>query len=220
MVTIKNLSLSFEDKKIFENINLFIEENKITVITGPSGIGKTSLLLSLNQMIKHEENPLLEGEVLYNFKGRRRDLNSLKENELYELRKEIIYVSQHPDLLPLSIYENLAFFARVHKISNIDEKIKKVLKKVFLYDEVKDKLKIDASKLSGGQQQRLILARAFLLNPKVLLLDEPTASLNEELEIKIEKMLKEQNITIVIISHFKSQVKNLADKIYEFKSKT
>lgn len=217
MVTIKNLTLHFEDKKIFENINLHIEKNKITVITGPSGVGKTSLLLCLNQMIKHESNPIIDGEILYHFNNKKVNLNNLMENELYNLRKEIVYVSQHPDLLPLSIYENLAFFARAHKIVNIEEEIKKVLKKVFLYAEVKDKLHIDASKLSGGQQQRLILARAFLLSPKVLLLDEPTASLNEELALKIEKMLQEENITIVIISHFKSQVKNLADSIYEFK---
>ena len=217
MVIIKNLSLNFKDKNIFSNVNLHIEKNKITVITGPSGIGKTSLLLCLNQMIKYEAKPIIDGEILYNFKGLQTNLNSLKEEELSDLRKEILYVSQHPDLLPLSIYENLAFFAKAHKISNIEEKIKEVLKKVFLYDEVKDTLKIDASKLSGGQQQRLILARAFLLNPKVLLLDEPTASLNEELALKIEKMLQEQNMTIVIISHFKSQIKNLADKTYEFK---
>jgi len=216
MVTINNLSLSFEDKKIFENINLHIEKNKITVIIGPSGVGKTSLLLCLNQMIKHDAKPIIKGQILYTFKGIKTDLNSLKENELYELRKEIIYVSQHPDLLPLSIYENLAFFAKAHNIPNYEEKINEVLKKVYLYEEVKDNLYMDASKLSGGQQQRLILARAFLLNPKVLLLDEPTASLNEELALKIEKMLQNQKMTIVIISHFKSQVKNLADKIYRF----
>ena len=216
MVTIKKLLLKFEDKVIFENLNLNIKKNKITVITGPSGVGKTSLLLCLNQMIKHNAKPIIEGEILYNFKGFERNLNTLKENELYELRKEIIYVSQHPDLLPLSVYENLAFFAKVHNISNIKENIEEVLKKVFLYDEVKDKLHIESSKLSGGQQQRLILARALLLNPKVLLLDEPTASLNQELALKIEKMIKNLNMTIVIISHFKSQVKKLADEIYEF----
>ncbi len=216
MVTIKNLSLSFEEKVIFKNINLNIKENKIIVITGPSGIGKTSLLLCLNQMIRYDSNPTIEGEILYKFKGQNIDLNSLKEEELCDLRKEIIYVSQHPDLLPLTVYENLAFFARAHNISNIKENIEEVLKKVFLYDEVKDKLNIDASRLSGGQQQRLILARALLLNPKVLLLDEPTASLNQELALKIEKMIKNLNMTIVIISHFKSQVKKLADEIYEF----
>lgn len=216
MVTIKNLSLCFNDKQIFQNINLEIEENKITVITGPSGVGKTSLLLCLNQMIKHEANPHISGEILYNFEGKLQDINLLKENKLACLRKEVLYVSQHPDLLPLSIYDNLAFFAKVHKIANIEIKIKEVLKKVFLYEEVKDKLNLDAFNLSGGQQQRLILARAFLLEPKVLLLDEPTASLNEELALKIEKMLQEENRTIVIISHFKSQVNNLADKIYKF----
>ncbi len=216
MLTIKNLSLKFDEKNIFENINLQIQKNKITAITGPSGIGKTSLLLCLNQMIRYEEDFKVSGEILYDFKNKIQDINSLREDNLPLLRKEILYVPQHPDVLPFSIYENLAFFAKIHKIKDIKTKIIQVLKKVYLYEEVKDKLDLDASLLSGGQQQRLILARAFLLNPKVLLLDEPTASLNEELALKIEEMLKKEDKTIVIISHFISQVKNLADKIYEF----
>lgn len=215
MLKIKNLTLKFNDRFVFKDFNINIEKNKITAITGHSGIGKTSLFLCINQMIRYEKSAKINGEIFYNFDGKVRDLNLLQEKDLPRLRKEIIYVSQHPDLLPCSIYENLAFFARIYKFKNPKDEIIKALKKVYLYDEVKDKLNLDASSLSGGQQQRLILARAFLLNPKVLLLDEPTASLDEELTLKIENMLRKEDKTIAIISHFKSQINNLADTIYE-----
>lgn len=214
MLKIKNLFLKFNEKTIFSNLNLDIPENEITAIIGPSGIGKTSLFLCLNQMIRYEDNYKLEGEILYKKDDKYISLVNLYDNDLAKIRKEIIYVSQHPDLLPLSIYENLSFFAKAHKISNYQDKIIDVLKKVYLYNEIKDSLNRKALSLSGGQAQRLILARALLLNPKVLLLDEPTASLNEDLALKIEIMLKKEKKTIILISHFKSQIKNLASKIY------
>lgn len=214
MVIIKNLKLQFANKIVFEKLNLHIKKDAITAIQGPSGIGKTSLFLCINSMIRFEEDYKLSGEILYKKGDKYIDVLTLDDYAVQELRKEIVYVSQHPDLLPMSIYDNLNFFAKTHKIKNKEQSIIEALKQVYLYDEVKDILNKSALKLSGGQQQRLILARALLLKPKLLLLDEPTASLNESLSIKIEKMLKQQNTTIAIISHFKSQIKNIADFKY------
>ena len=211
MLKIKNLSLSYDKKQIFKNLNIEIKKDEITAIVGASGIGKSSLFMCINQMIRHEKSHKVSGEILYNGKN----LLKLEEEELTNIRKEIVYVFQHPDILPMNIYENLAFVPRIHKIKNIDEKIKEALKKVYLYEEIKNRMDFDASLLSGGQQQRLILARALILEPKVLLLDEPTASLNEDLAKKIEQMLKNEKITIAIISHFKTQIKNLTTKVYE-----
>ena len=210
MLKIENLSLSFGDKQIFKNLNINIKKDEITAIVGPSGIGKSSLFLCINQMIRYEDSYNLSGKIMYENK----DLITQSEEQLTKYRKEIVYVSQHPDILPMSLYENLAFIGRVHKIKELDNRIKEVLKKVYLYEEVKERLNMDASSLSGGQQQRLILARALLLKPKVLLLDEPTASLNEELATKIENMLKEESVTVVIISHFKNQIANLTTNVY------
>lgn len=211
MLKIKNLSLKYNNRQIFKNLNINIKKDEITAIVGASGIGKSSLFLCINQMIRYEKSYELSGEILYNGK----DLLKLDEDELTDIRKEIVYVFQHPDILPMSIYENLAFIPRIQKIKNLDKKIKEALKKVYLYEEIKNRMDFDATSLSGGQQQRLILARALILEPKVLLLDEPTASLNEDLAKKIEQMLKNEKITIAIISHFKTQIKNLTTNVYE-----
>lgn len=217
IIKIKNLNLSYGKKEVLKSINLNIFKNHITAISGPSGIGKSSLLLVLNQMIREFERAKCSGEVFLNEDGEWRDILKFKEKELPALRKNIVYVSQHPDLLPFSIFENLYFGLKLQGIKKDSAKsmIKEALEKTFLYDEIHDRLHGDASMLSGGQQQRLILARALVLKPKILLLDEPTSSLNEELSSKVEDMLVKlkRETTIVMISHFKSQILKIADSV-------
>ena len=115
MLKIKNLSLSYDKKQIFKNLNIEIKKDEITAIVGASGIGKSSLFMCINQMIRHEKSHKVSGEILYNGKN----LLKLEEEELTNIRKEIVYVFQHPDILPMNIYENLAFVPRIHKIKNI-----------------------------------------------------------------------------------------------------
>lgn len=214
IIQIKNLSLYYGHKEIFKDINLTINKHKITAIIGPSGIGKSSLLQILNQMIREDNNAKILGEVIFENKN----ILSLKNKNLPMLRKKIVYVNQHPDLLPFSIFENVAFGLRLQKEKqkNIEIKVQEVLQKVYLWDEVKDRLHVKASMLSGGQQQRLILARALILEPQILLLDEPTASLNEILALKIENLLQElkKEMSIIMISHFQTQVHRIADTVF------
>ena len=217
-IEVKNLSLMCGEKTIFNELSLCIERHKISAITGPSGVGKSSLLQILNQMVREEKSLHVKGEVLFFDDNKSVNLLTLHEKELPLLRQKILYVSQHPDILPFSIFDNMAFALRLQGVSkeHITEKVTKALKQVHLWDEVKERLHVKAHQLSGGQQQRLILARALALSPHILLLDEPTASLNQELSFHIESLLVElkKEMTIVIVSHFKEQVARVADSVF------
>lgn len=214
ILSIHNLALSYGKKSIFQGIYLDILPQSITAIIGPSGIGKSSFLQILNQMIREDESATVSGEILFE----KKNILSLKAQELPDLRKKIVYVNQHPDLLPFSIFENIAFGLRLKKVNQeqIPAKVEEALKKVYLWEEVKERLHVNANMLSGGQQQRLILARALILHPQILLLDEPTASLNESLALQIEAVLKQlkEHLSIVMISHFQTQVERIADTIF------
>lgn len=217
-IEVKNLSLMCGEKTIFSEVSLCIERHKISAITGPSGVGKSSFLQILNQMIREEKSLHVKGEVLFCDAHKRVDVLTLSDKELPLLRQKILYVSQHPDILPFSIFDNMAFALRLQGFSKerIAEKVTKALNQVHLWDEVKERLHVKAHQLSGGQQQRLILARALALSPHILLLDEPTASLNQELSLHIESLLVElkKEMTIVIVSHFKEQVERVADRVF------
>ncbi len=218
-LSIKNLTLFCAEKTIFSEVSLLIERNQISAITGPSGVGKSSFLQILNQMIREEKSLHVKGEVRFFDAHKSVDVLALHDKELPLLRQKILYVSQHPDILPFSIFDNMAFALRLQGFSKelIAQKVQQALKQVHLWDEVCERLHVKAHQLSGGQQQRLILARALALSPQILLLDEPTASLNEELSLHIESLLAElkKEITIVIVSHFKEQVARIADRVFE-----
>ena len=133
-----------------------------------------------------------------------------------ELRRKVGMVFQQPNPLPMSISKNIAFPLRLAHIKDkrlISDKVESALRKVSLWEEVKDRLKDDGRLLSGGQQQRLCLARALVLGPEVLLLDEPTSSLDPDASAAIEELLLslKKKCTLVMVSHYQDQIQRIAD---------
>ena len=212
IITVKDLDLYYGDHKALNGISMDIEKNSITAFIGPSGCGKSTFLRTVNRMNDLIPNVKIEGEVIYDGK------NIYDKNEdIYNLRKEVGMVFQKPNPFPMSIYDNVAYGPRTHGIHNkekLDQIVVESLKKAAIYDEVKDNLKKSALSLSGGQQQRLCIARALAVKPKVLLMDEPTSALDPISTGKIEELALElkKDYTIVIVTHNMQQALRISDK--------
>lgn len=217
-IKIRNLSVHYSGKEsgkivALNNINADIPRNKITMIMGPSGCGKTTLLKSINRLLDIRENVKIEGEIFIGEK----DIYH-PEQFLPDLRKKVGLVSQKPFPLPSSIYGNVAYGPRIHLKKDkreLDLIVEESLKKVNLWEEVKDRLNSPGVDLSVGQQQRLCIARALAVNPEVILCDELTSALDPVSSQRIENLLKslKNDYTIVVVSHMLRQVKRLADFI-------
>lgn len=210
ILEVKNFSVSYDDKKILENINMYIDRNKITAIIGPSGCGKSTFLKSLNMMINEEKGVKTFGDIFFEGKN-------IKNFEVETLRKNIGLVFQTPTPFPFSIYKNMTYAPIYYGIKNknqLDDLVKEKLILAGLYEEVKDEINKSALSLSGGQQQRLCIARELTVEPEILLLDEPCSALDIQNTIKIEEMLKNlsKNYTIIIVTHNLAQARRIADK--------
>lgn len=210
-ISIKNLDLYYGDFKALKNINLEIEENKITAFIGPSGCGKSTLLKSINRMNDLVEGCRIEGEIALDGQ------NIFKGMDVNLLRKRVGMVFQKPNPFPMSIYDNIAYGPRTHGIrskAKLDEIVEKSLRDAAIWDEVKDRLKKSALGMSGGQQQRLCIARALAVQPEVLLMDEPTSALDPISTSKIEELAMELkgDYTIVIVTHNMQQATRISDK--------
>ena len=211
-ISIEQLTLEYSDgTESLKDINLSIPSNAITVIFGPAGGGKSSLLRVINRLndltdvLKLEGTVLLDGENILDPKI-----------DVISLRRRVGIVFARPVVLPLSIRDNLTFglrMAGVRKQHVLDHAVERSLNQAALWEEVYDRLDEPATTLSGGQQQRLCLARVLALEPEVILLDEPTSGLDPLSTGKVEETLQElkQQYTIILVPHSIQQASRTAD---------
>jgi phosphate transport system ATP-binding protein len=206
-----NLNLYYGKFHALKSINIAIEEKKITSIIGPSGCGKSTLLRVFNRMNDMIEGVRITGKV---FIDNEEIYNS--KIDIDSLRRKVGMVFQRPNPFPLSIFENIAFGLKIHKIvprKKIIEIVEESLRAVLLWDEVKDKLYSSALNLSLEQKQRLCIARVIAIKPEIILLDEPCSSLDPIATLKIEELLRElkKTYTIVIVTHNMQQAARVSD---------
>ena len=208
-----DLNVYIHGKHILKDINLSIPEKKITCIIGPSGCGKTTLLRSLNRLHDDASEVKVEGQVYVGDE----DIYA-KNVEVTHIRKKMGLLAQRPTVLPMSIFDNVAYGPRLYgtrRRRKLYEMVKHQLQAVGLWEEVKDRLKTPAVRLSIGQQQRLCLARGLAVEPEFILGDEATSALDPLSTTKIEEMfltLKEK-YSIVLVTHTLRQAKRISDYI-------
>ncbi|MEZ2721912.1 phosphate ABC transporter ATP-binding protein PstB [Paenalcaligenes hominis] len=208
---VKDLNFYYGDYHAIKNVNMSIQENKVTAFIGPSGCGKSTLLRTFNRMFELYPGQRAEGEILLDGE------NLLTSNvDISLLRAKVGMVFQKPTPFPMSIYDNIAFGVRLfEKLSKgeMDERVEWALTKAALWDEVKDKLRQSGNGLSGGQQQRLCIARGVAIKPEVLLLDEPTSALDPISTAKIEELISElkNDYTVLIVTHNMQQAARCSD---------
>ena len=210
-IRVRKLDFFYGKFQGLKNVNLDIAENKVTAFIGPSGCGKSTLLRTFNRMYDLYPGQKAQGEIFMNGK------NVLDaDQDLNALRAKVGMVFQKPTPFPMSIYDNIAFGVRLYESlskAEMDDRVEWALRKAALWDEVKDKLKQSGLSLSGGQQQRLCIARGVAVKPEVLLLDEPTSSLDPISTAKIEELVSElkNDYTIAIVTHNMQQAARVSD---------
>ena len=196
------------------NINLPIEEHKVTALIGPSGCGKSTFLRSFNRM--HDLTPGCKyGGKLMLFPDNTNILHP--DVDPIEVRMRIGMVFQKPNPFPSSIFENVAYGLKIRGEKNrttLQDRVEQSLRDAALWLEVKDRLHAPANALSGGQQQRLCIARSLATQPELLLFDEPTSALDPIATGLIEELIHtlKKQVTILIVTHNMQQAARVSDR--------
>ncbi len=206
------LSAHFNGTTAVRHVTLGFPVNTVTAIIGPSGCGKSTYLRCLNRMHELSDGASITGKVLLDGQ----DIYGDAVNPT-ALRRRVGMVFQRPTPFPtMSIYSNVAAGLRVngkHSRGETDALVERALKSGALWEEVKDRLHTSAMSLSGGQQQRLCIARAIAPEPGVLLLDEPTASLDPAGTVRIEELVQDlkREFTVVMVTHNLQQAARVSE---------
>ena len=209
-IDMEQLNLHYGAFHALKDVNLHIEEGKITAFIGPSGCGKSTLLKTLNRMNDLIPDCRVTGKVTLDGE------NIYGDMDVNLLRRRVGMVFQKPNPFPMSVYDNIAYGPRTHGVrrrAQLDDTVEASLRAAAIWDEVKDRLHKSALGLSGGQQQRLCIARALAVQPEVLLMDEPTSALDPISTSKIEELCLELKgrYTIAIVTHNMQQAVRISD---------
>ncbi len=211
-IVIDHFSIRYSDGvESLHDINLSIRANEVTVLFGPAGGGKSTLLRAINRLNDLADVAETSGQILFNGE------NILDPRvDVVELRRKVGMVFSRPVVLPMTIYQNVSYPLELmgeRRKSRLDEAVEQALKRAVLWDEVYDRLHDPATAISGGQQQRLCLARVFALEPEVIMLDEPTSALDPVSTARIEGLMHEikDRYTILWVPHNVQQAARMAD---------
>jgi phosphate transport system ATP-binding protein len=205
-VRAKAVSVFYGDKQALFDVSLDMPEKAVTALIGPSGCGKSTFLRCMNRMNDTIEGCRVVGEIEIDGE----DINQ-KSIDPVLLRARVGMVFQKPNPFPKTIFDNVAYGARIHGLASskkeMEEIVEKSLERAGLWNEVKDRLHAPGTSLSGGQQQRLVIARAIAVSPEIILMDEPCSALDPIATAKIEELIDElrSNYCIVIVTHSMAQ---------------
>lgn len=214
IIDIRDLNVYYGAFHAVTGVNFAVPKNKITALIGPSGCGKSTVLRCINRMNDLVPGARVEGTIDYHGVN----LNAPKVDAV-EVRRRIGMVFQKPNPFPKSIYDNVAWGARINGFKDhMDERVERCLRGAALWDEVHNKLKESGLALSGGQQQRLCIARTLAINPDIILMDEPCSALDPISTLKIEDLMRElvRQYTIVIVTHNMQQAARVSDQTVFF----
>jgi phosphate transport system ATP-binding protein len=211
LLEVRDLSVAYSGNRVLERVSIDVYKGCITALIGPSGCGKTTLLSSLNRMTDMIPGATVDGAVRL---GGVEILD--RALDVMALRRRVGMIFQRPNPFPLSIRRNLELPLREHGMSDAAERARRIesaLRDVGLWDEVHDRLDSPALTLSGGQQQRLCIARALVLEPEVLLMDEPCSALDPMASAVVEDLIRRLRgrFTIVIVTHNLAQARRIAN---------
>ena len=211
-----NVTISYGPTTVLHDVSLSLPTHQVTAIIGPSGCGKSSFLSAMNRLTDLIPGCVVDGTIQLDGMNIRNP-----QVDVMSLRRRVGMIFQRPNPFPLSIARNLDLPLADHGISSRSERADRVehaLRDVGLWDEVADRLDAPAQSLSGGQQQRLCIARALVLNPQVLLFDEPCSALDPIAGRVVEELIASlrDRCTVVIVTHNLGQAHRIADRVAFF----
>ncbi len=211
VLEVDDLHVFYGDFEAVRDVSMSMGRRQITALIGPSGCGKSTVLRCFNRMNDLVPTARVEGRITYHGI----DMYGPDVDPI-EVRRRVGMVFQKPNPFPKSIYDNIAYGPRVNKmpVDDMDAHVRDALERAALWDEVKDQLGKSALALSGGQQQRLCIARCIAVQPDVILMDEPCASLDPLATAKIEDLMQDlaDEYTIVIVTHNMQQAARVSDR--------